>query len=80
VVGAAIRPDRVPPSVKHDEGVQVDNAATLGMPKITPSVNFDVYSYWNTTITSDLMSARSVARTEQQCTSSTCLLVTGQPA
>jgi hypothetical protein len=36
VVGAAIRPDRIPPSVKHDEGVQVDNAATSGMPKIAP--------------------------------------------
>jgi hypothetical protein len=65
VVGAAIRPDRVLPSVKHDEGIQVDNAATLGMPKIAPSVNFDVYSYWDTIITSDLMSARFVARTEQ---------------
>jgi hypothetical protein len=79
VVGAAIQPDRVPPSIKHDEGIQVDNDSTLGMPKIIPSVNFDVYSYWDTTVTSDLMSARSVARTEQQCMSSMCPLATGQP-
>jgi hypothetical protein len=48
--------------------------------KSPPSVNFDVDSYWDTTVTSDLMSARSVARTEHQCTSSTCPPTTGQPA
>jgi hypothetical protein len=31
-----------PPSVKHDEGVQVDNVTTPGMPKITLSVDFDI--------------------------------------
>jgi hypothetical protein len=42
-----------------------------------PRANFDVYSYWDTTVTSDLMSIRSVDWTEQQCTSPTCPSMTG---
>jgi hypothetical protein len=38
VVSAAIRPDRIPPAVEHDEGIQVDSAATIGMSKIAHSV------------------------------------------
>jgi hypothetical protein len=39
VVGAAIRPNRIPPAAEHDEVIQVDSAATSGMFKIAHSVN-----------------------------------------
>jgi hypothetical protein len=42
VVGATVRLDGIPPAVKHGEGVQVDNAITPGMPKLTSNVNFDI--------------------------------------
>jgi hypothetical protein len=45
VVGAAVRPDRIPPSTKHGEGVQVDNATIPCMPKIISNCNFDMQSY-----------------------------------
>jgi hypothetical protein len=38
VVGATIQPDCVPPTIEHDEGVQIDSAATTGMSKIAHSV------------------------------------------
>jgi hypothetical protein len=39
VAGAAVRLDRISPTVEHDEGVQVDSATTIGMSKITHGVN-----------------------------------------
>jgi hypothetical protein len=39
VVGATIQPDRILPATEHDEGVQVDSAATTDMSKIAHSVN-----------------------------------------
>jgi hypothetical protein len=39
VVGATVRPDRIPPTAEHDEGVQIDSATTIGMSKISHSVN-----------------------------------------
>jgi hypothetical protein len=39
MAGTALRPDRIPPTVEHDEGVQVDSATTIGMSKITHGVN-----------------------------------------
>jgi hypothetical protein len=38
VVGATVRPDRIPPTIEHDEGIQIDSAATTGMSKITHNV------------------------------------------
>jgi hypothetical protein len=39
MAGTALRPDRIPPTVEHDEGVQVDSTTTIGMSKISHSVN-----------------------------------------
>jgi hypothetical protein len=80
VVGTAVRPIRIPPTVEHDEGVQIDSAATTGMSKVTHSVNLISDSCWSATVTFYLMLARSMARTRQQCTSLTCPATTGLPA
>jgi hypothetical protein len=64
VVGVAIRPVGIPPTVEHDDDVQIDSAATTGMSKVTHSVNLISDSCWFVTVTLNLIFARSVARTE----------------
>jgi hypothetical protein len=39
VAGVTVRPDRILPTAEDDEGVQVDNAASSGMSKITYNFN-----------------------------------------
>jgi hypothetical protein len=39
VVGAPVRPDKVPLAVEHDEGVQIESTSTIGMSKIAHNVN-----------------------------------------
>jgi hypothetical protein len=77
VVGATVQLVRIPPTVEHNEGVQIDSAATTGMSKVIQSVNLISDSCWSTTIMLNLMLARSVARTRQLCTSSMCPPTTG---
>jgi hypothetical protein len=39
VVGATVRLVWIPPTVEHNEGVQINNAATIVMSKVAHSVN-----------------------------------------
>jgi hypothetical protein len=64
VVGATGRPIKIPPTVEHDEGIQIDSAATIGMPKVTYSVNLKSDCCQPATITFNLMLARSMAKTK----------------
>jgi hypothetical protein len=80
VIGATVRLVGIQPTVERNEGVQIDCAATTGMSKVAHNFNSISDSYWSTTIMLNLILARSVARTGQQCTSPTCPPTTGRPA
>jgi hypothetical protein len=39
VVGTTVRLVRIPLTIEHNEGVQINSAATTGMSKVTHNVN-----------------------------------------
>jgi hypothetical protein len=39
VVGATVRLVGIPPTVEHNESIQINSAASIGMSKVTHSVN-----------------------------------------
>jgi hypothetical protein len=80
VVGTAVRLVGISPIVERNEGVQIDIVAAKGMLKVAHNFNSTSDSCWSITVMLNLILARSVARTEKQCTSLTCPPMTGRPA
>jgi hypothetical protein len=78
VVGATVRLVGIPPGIEHNEGIQIDSAATTGMSKVVQTINLISDSCWFVTKMLNLILARSMARTEQLCTSPMCPPMIGQ--